>query len=171
MVRLRYFLAHSNCFPYLMLAQGLVGEDNLLLDPVGVIGMANLGILSPDGISYSFDHRANGYARGEGFGVVVVKRLDDALRHGDTIRGIVRATGSNQDGRTPGIIQPDGAAQEKLIRDIPWPASGVRRASINSFGNRGLQRTCRTRRCLQLSRSPWVECSSFSFAFCDRRTI
>ena len=82
-----------------------------------MIGMANLGMLSPDGISYSFDDRANGYARGEGFGIVIVKRLDDALRHGDTIRGIIRATGSNQDGRTPGITQPDGAMQERLIRD------------------------------------------------------
>ena len=79
--------------------------------------MGNLGMLSPDGISYSFDDRANGYARGEGFAVVVVKRLDDALKHGDTVRGIIRATGSNQDGRTPGISQPDGTAQERLIRD------------------------------------------------------
>ena len=107
-----------------MLAQGLVGGANLLLDPVGVIGLANIGMLPPDGIIHSFDHRANGYARGEGFGVVVVKRLDDALGHGDTIRGIVRATGSNQDGRTPGITQPDGAAQEKLIRDT-YKAAGL----------------------------------------------
>ena len=79
--------------------------------------MANVGMLSPDGISHSFDDRANGYARGEGFAVVIVKRLEDALKHGDSIRGIVRATGSNQDGRTPGITQPSGAAQERLIRD------------------------------------------------------
>ena len=82
-----------------------------------MMDMANMGMLSPDGISHSFDDRANGYARGEGFAVVVIKRLDDALKHGDTIRGIIRATGSNQDGRTPGISQPSGAAQERLIRD------------------------------------------------------
>ena len=82
-----------------------------------MIDMANMGMLSPDGISHSFDDRANGYARGEGFAVVIIKRLDDALKHGDTIRGIIRATGSNQDGRTPGISQPSGAAQERLIRD------------------------------------------------------
>lgn len=82
-----------------------------------MISMANVGMLSPDGISYSFDDRANGYARGEGFAIVVVKRLDDALKHGDAIRGIIRATGSNQDGRTPGISQPSGAAQARLIRD------------------------------------------------------
>ena len=82
-----------------------------------MIDMANMGMLSPDGISHSFDDRANGYARGEGFAVVIIKRLDDALKHGDTIRGIIRATGSNQDGKTPGISQPSGAAQERLIRD------------------------------------------------------
>ena len=82
-----------------------------------MIDMANMGMLSPDGISHSFDDRANGYARGEGFAVVIIKPLDDALRHGDTIRGIIRATGSNQDGRTPGISQPSGAAQERLIQD------------------------------------------------------
>ena len=79
--------------------------------------MANMGMLSPDGVSYSFDDSANGYARGEGFAVMIIKRLDDALKHGDTVRGIIRATGSNQDGRTPGISQPSGAAQERLIRD------------------------------------------------------
>ena len=82
-----------------------------------MIDMANMGMLSPDGMSKSFDDRADGYARGEGFAVVVIKRLDDALKHGDTIRGIIRATGANQDGRTPGISQPSGAAQERLIRD------------------------------------------------------
>ena len=68
-------------------------------------------------MSYSFDHRANGYARGEGFGIVIVKRLSDALRDGDTIRAVIRATGVNQDGRTPGITQPSSKAQEALIRE------------------------------------------------------
>ena len=61
-----------------------------------MISMTDLNLLSPDGTSYSFDARANGYARGEGFSIVVVKRLSTALRDGDTIRGIIRATGANQ---------------------------------------------------------------------------
>ena len=79
--------------------------------------MTSLNFLGPDSVSYSFDHRANGYARGEGFGIVIVKRLSDALRDGDTIRAVIRATGVNQDGRTPGITQPSSKAQEALIRE------------------------------------------------------
>lgn len=88
-----------------------------MLDPQMMTSMAVPGMLSPDGKCHSFDHRANGYARGEGFGVLLIKRLDDAIRDGDTIRSIVRATGSNQDGRTPIVTQPNAYAQEKLIRD------------------------------------------------------
>ena len=64
--------------------------------------MSNFNFLSPDSRSWSFDQRANGYARGEGTAVIVVKWLADALRDGDTIRTVIRSTGSNQDGRTPG---------------------------------------------------------------------
>jgi acyl transferase domain-containing protein len=72
--------------------------------------------LSPDGKCYSFDHRSNGYSRGEGFGVVVLKRLSDAIRDGNTIRAVIRNTCSNQDGRSPGITQPTKQAQAELIR-------------------------------------------------------
>lgn len=79
---------------------------------------SNVNMLSPDSKSYSFDHRANGYGRGEGIGTLVIKRLADAIRDGDTIRAVIRSVGSNQDGFTPsGIMQPNGAAQAKLIRD------------------------------------------------------
>jgi acyl transferase domain-containing protein len=79
--------------------------------------MSNLSMLSPSSRSYSFDHRANGYARGEGFGFVVVKKLSDALANGDTIRTIIRGTGVNQDGRTPSLTSPSQDAQEALIRE------------------------------------------------------
>lgn len=78
--------------------------------------MTDFNFLSKDGRCWSFDQKANGYARGEGISVVVIKRLSDALRDGNTIRCIIRNTGSNQDGRTPGITQPSQLAQVKLIQ-------------------------------------------------------
>lgn len=76
-----------------------------------------MGFLSPDSRCYSFDDRANGYARGEGCGVVVIKRVSDAIRDGDTIRAIIRSSGSNQDGHTPGLTQPSRDSQASLIRE------------------------------------------------------
>jgi acyl transferase domain-containing protein len=73
-------------------------------------------ILSPDGKCQSFDHKANGYSRGEGIAVTILKPLDSALRDNDTIRAIIPATASNQDGRTPGLSSPSVMAQEELIR-------------------------------------------------------
>lgn len=80
--------------------------------------MSNMNFLSPDGLCYSFDHRANGYSSGEGIAVIVLKRLSDAIRDGNTIRAVIRSTGCNEDGRTTGgITQPSGPAQERLIRE------------------------------------------------------
>lgn len=76
-----------------------------------------MNFLSPDSLSYSFDSRANGYSKGEGHCAVVLKRASDAIRDGNTIRAIVRSTGSNQDGHTPGITQPSATSQEALIRE------------------------------------------------------
>ncbi|OGM44452.1 hypothetical protein ABOM_006955 [Aspergillus bombycis] len=81
-------------------------------------GMSYSGFLSPDGKCFTFDHRANGYSRGEGVGTVIVKSLDKALADGDTIRAVIRATALNHDGRTPGLTYPSGDAQERLIRSI-----------------------------------------------------
>lgn len=83
-----------------------------------------MGFLSPDGVSYSFDHRANGYGRGEGTVALVLKRLRDAVRDGDMIRAVIRGSGSNQDGRTPGLTQPSSTSQEELIRSV-YQSSGL----------------------------------------------
>ena len=95
-----------------------MGGCNLILKPDSVMApLANLNSLSPDSRCYPFDARANGYSRGEGFGVVVVKRVTDAIADGDMIRAIIRGVGAGQDGRTPGITQPNCNAQEALIRE------------------------------------------------------
>ena len=86
--------------------------------------ITNMGILSPDSISRSFDAGANGYSRGEGIGVVVLQRLSDAIKSGNTIRAVIRATGINASGRTPGITQPSQSAQAELMRKV-YERSGL----------------------------------------------
>ncbi len=104
--------------PELNLYKALVGGCNLILAPdVSMIHLSNMGFFSPDGRCYSFDERANGYAKGEGAGVVVIKLLSDALKDGNTIRAVIRATGANQDGKTPGLTQPCQKAQAQNILD------------------------------------------------------
>ena len=94
----------------------LVAASQLMLIPDMMTSLANLHFLSPDGKCYTFDDRANGYSRGEGSCVMVVKSLEDAIKDGDTIRAVIRGTGTNQDGKTPGIVQPSSDAQAALIR-------------------------------------------------------
>ncbi|OKL57046.1 hypothetical protein UA08_07371 [Talaromyces atroroseus] len=86
--------------------------------------MSMMRFLSPDGRCYTFDERANGYARGEGVGCLILKPLKDALRDNDTIRAVIRGSGSNQDGKTSGITLPSGAAQEELVRNV-YEAAGL----------------------------------------------
>jgi hybrid polyketide synthase/nonribosomal peptide synthetase ACE1 len=74
-------------------------------------------MLSPHGRSRMWDSAADGYARGEGIAAVVLKTLSQALADGDHIECIIRETGVNQDGRTPGITMPSHSAQESLIRE------------------------------------------------------
>ncbi|MCJ1390655.1 polyketide synthase [Xylographa bjoerkii] len=95
----------------------IVAGCNLTFDPDYTNVLTNMQFLSHDSRSFPFDHRANGYSRGEGVGVVLLKPLASALRDNDTIRAVIRASGSNQDGRTPGITQPNSKAQTQLIRD------------------------------------------------------
>jgi hybrid polyketide synthase/nonribosomal peptide synthetase ACE1 len=89
---------------------------NLMLHPYLYIGGARLQMLSPDGRSRMWDDKANGYARGEGVGVVILKRLRDAIQDGDHIQSIIRNTSVNQDGRTSGITVPSPVAQTTLIK-------------------------------------------------------
>ncbi|KAF7184331.1 hypothetical protein CNMCM7691_005083 [Aspergillus felis] len=87
-------------------------------------GLTALRFLSPDGQCHSFDSRANGYGRGEGMGVVVIKPLADALKDNDVIRAVIRGTGTNQDGKTSGITVPSAEAQINLIKST-YEAAGL----------------------------------------------
>ncbi|KAI5463900.1 hypothetical protein BGZ63DRAFT_453186 [Mariannaea sp. PMI_226] len=93
----------------------LVGGATLILDPDDHCGLNALGFLSPQSRCFSFDVRADGYARGEGVGVIVLKHIEDAIRDGDPIRAVIRGTGLNSDGRTAGITLPSSMAQQSLI--------------------------------------------------------
>ncbi|KAI5194188.1 hypothetical protein AUEXF2481DRAFT_704711 [Aureobasidium subglaciale EXF-2481] len=95
----------------------IAGGSNLCLGPEPYIGESNLAMLSPTGRSRMWDAAADGYARGDGIAAVVLKTLSSALEDGDHIDCVIRETGVNQDGRTPGITMPSAAAQKTLIRD------------------------------------------------------
>ena len=94
----------------------LAAGVNLMLSPVFLIASTKLGTISAEGICRTFDASANGYGRGEGCGVVVLKRLSDALAAGDRILGLVRGSAVNQDGKSNGLTAPNGLAQERVIR-------------------------------------------------------
>ncbi|MFC7106383.1 type I polyketide synthase [Nonomuraea rubra] len=93
----------------------LAGGVNLLVTPGQTLTLGTAGALAPDGRSKSFDAAADGYGRGEGCGVVVLKRLSDARRDGDRILALVIGSAVNQDGHTNGIMAPCGAAQEHVM--------------------------------------------------------
>lgn len=94
----------------------LAGGVNMILTPETTIAFSKARMLSPEGVCRPFDERANGYVRGEGCGLVLLKRLSDAERDGDTIFGVLRASSVNQDGRTSGISAPNSRSQVACIR-------------------------------------------------------
>lgn len=95
----------------------LAGGVNLILTPETTIAFSKARMLSPEGVCRPFDSRANGYVRGEGCGLVLLKRLADAERDGDNILAVLRATSVNQDGRTSGISAPNSQSQMACIRE------------------------------------------------------
>jgi acyl transferase domain-containing protein/thioesterase domain-containing protein len=94
----------------------LAGGVNMILSPETTIAFSKARMLSPEGMCRPFDSRANGYVRGEGCGLVLLKRLADAERDGDHILAVLRATSVNQDGRTSGISAPNSQSQMACIR-------------------------------------------------------
>jgi acyl transferase domain-containing protein/acyl-CoA synthetase (AMP-forming)/AMP-acid ligase II/acyl carrier protein len=92
------------------------GGVNLLLDPTVSINHSRAHMLAPDGRCKAFSAAADGMVRAEGCGLVLLKRLSDALRDGDPILAIIRGSAVNQDGRTSGLTVPNGPAQQRVIR-------------------------------------------------------
>ncbi|UXI65992.1 SDR family NAD(P)-dependent oxidoreductase [Tahibacter amnicola] len=96
---------------------GLAGGVSLYLIPEAYLGMCRAGMLAHDGQCKTFDNSADGFVPGEGVGTVVLKRLSDAERDGDSIHGVIIGSGINQDGKTNGITAPSVNSQIELLRD------------------------------------------------------
>jgi acyl transferase domain-containing protein/NADPH:quinone reductase-like Zn-dependent oxidoreductase/SAM-dependent methyltransferase/acyl carrier protein/short-subunit dehydrogenase len=94
----------------------LAGGVTVMITPGGFIGFSQAGMLSPEGRCAAFDASASGFVRGEGAGMVLLKRLSKAVADGDPIQGVILGTAINQDGHTNGISLPNPAAQARLVR-------------------------------------------------------
>ena len=114
-------LRHKEC------TAALAGGVNLILSPEPSIAFAQAGMLSAQGCVRAFASGADGFVRGEGCGVVVLKRLRDAEAAGDRIQGVILGSAVNQDGASSGLTVPNGLAQQELLR------SAHRRAGIEPW--------------------------------------
>ncbi len=95
----------------------LAAGVTVMITPGGFIGFSQASMLSPDGRCKAFDASANGFVRGEGAGMVMLKRLSQAIEDGDPIHGVIVGTAMNQDGHTNGISLPSAEAQARLVSD------------------------------------------------------
>jgi myxalamid-type polyketide synthase MxaB len=94
----------------------LAAGVNLMMSPDSLVSLCKARMLSPDGRCKTFDASANGYVRGEGCGVLVLKRLADARAEGDNVLAVIRGSAVNHNGRSSGLTVPSGPAQQTLIR-------------------------------------------------------
>jgi myxalamid-type polyketide synthase MxaD len=104
----------------------IAGGVNLILSPAITMNFTKAGVMAPDGRCKTFDSGANGYVRSEGAGLVVLKPLSRALADGDTIYALIRGSAVNQDGRSNGLMAPNPAAQEAVLREA------YRRAGVSA---------------------------------------
>ena len=100
-----------------------------MLAPEGFVQLSQTGALAPDGRSKTFDEAADGYGRGEGCGVVVLRRLSDALADGDPVLAVILGSAVNHDGHSSGLTVPNGSAQQDVIRTA-IAAAGVEPAQV-----------------------------------------
>ncbi|MFD5844300.1 SDR family NAD(P)-dependent oxidoreductase [Streptomyces chartreusis] len=102
----------------------VVAGVNLNILAEAAVAGERFGGLSPDGTTYTFDARANGFVRGEGGGAVVLKPLSRALADGDDVLGVIHASAVNNDGSTPGLTVPGQETQERVLREA-YDRSGL----------------------------------------------
>ncbi|GEP43695.1 type I polyketide synthase [Brevifollis gellanilyticus] len=107
----------------------LAGGVTIMITPDGFIGFSQAGMLSPEGKCKVFDASANGFVRGEGAGMVLLKRLSDAIADGDPIHAVVKGSAVNSDGHTTGISLPSGEAQARLVREA-CAVAGIKPSEI-----------------------------------------
>ncbi|MGE2835900.1 type I polyketide synthase [Mycobacterium sp. SMC-4] len=116
----------------------LAGGVSLSLRPETQLALAKWGMLSPRGRCHAFDARADGFVRGEGAGIVVLKRLTDAVRDGDRVLGVVRGSAVNQDGRSNGLTAPNAPSQRDVItralKSADVPAASVSYVETHGTG-------------------------------------
>ena len=94
----------------------IAGGVNLMLSPTLSIDFSQAHMLAPDGHCKTFDKSADGYVRGEGCGIIILKRLSDAQRDNDKILALIKGSAVNQDGASSGLTVPNGPAQESVIK-------------------------------------------------------
>src|SRR6266545_6549259 len=95
----------------------VAGGVNIIASPLWNVLLTKMRALAPDGLCKAFDARADGYVRGEGAGVVLLKPLEAALRNGDRIYAVIRGSAVLQDGRSNGLTAPNGVAQQDVVRE------------------------------------------------------
>lgn len=107
----------------------IVGGVNLILLPEGNVRASQMGVLSPSGHIRAFDNKADGLVRAEGCGIIVLKRLEEAVQDGDNITAAIIGSALNQDGRSNGMTAPNGPSQEAVLK-AAWKSAGVTPAQL-----------------------------------------
>ena len=107
----------------------MAGGVTVMITPDGFIGFSQAGMLSPEGKCKAFDASANGFVRGEGAGMVLLKKLSEAIADGDPIHAVIVGSAVNSDGHTNGISLPSPEAQARLVRDA-CVVAGVKPSQI-----------------------------------------
>ncbi|MGZ9164529.1 MAG: type I polyketide synthase, partial [Anaerolineales bacterium] len=115
----------------------LAGSVSLMLAPEATVSMSKAHALAPDGYSKTFDAAADGYGRGEGCGMIVLKRLSDALVAEDNILAVIRGSAINHDGRSSGLTVPNGLSQQAVIRAALEDTGGIEPQQIQFVETHG----------------------------------
>ena len=114
----------------------LVGGVNLMINPALNVIFSEANMLAEDGKCKTFDQQANGYSRGEGGAIVILKRLSDAIKDQNTIHAVIRGSALNQDGKSNGLTAPNGRAQKAVIQKA-MTAANVQPLSVSYMETHG----------------------------------